>query len=97
MLRSGGALQTRIEMKLFSIFVALLALCGPAIAQPSECKSIPDSAARLACYDRATSAAPRPVVHASPVAKSDGAGSADSISKEDALMNERIKGICRGC
>ena len=85
-------------MRLLSIFVATCALCQAAIAQTPNCKSIPDSAARLACYDKgpspATAApAPRPV----PPARVDSSKYVDTISAEDALLNERIKGICRGC
>jgi hypothetical protein len=89
-------------MRLFSIFAVFCAFCGTAIAQTPECKSIADRAARLACYDRtalpvATSAAPVPAMHASPATKIDRAGYVDSISKEDAIMKERMNGICRGC
>ncbi|WP_167558552.1 hypothetical protein [Bradyrhizobium canariense] len=95
-------LQTRITMRAFFIFMALCVLCETATAQTPECKSIPNPAARLACYDRtapavATSAASQPVMRASPAAKVDGTGYVDSISREDAIMNERIRGICRGC
>jgi hypothetical protein len=89
-----------IEMRLLSILVATCALCQAAIAQTPNCKSIPDSAARLACYDKspppasaASAPAPRPV----PTAKVDSSKYVDTISAEDALMNQRIKGICRGC
>jgi hypothetical protein len=34
-------------------------------------------------------------MHASPA--TNGAGYVDSISKEDAIMKERMNGICRGC
>jgi hypothetical protein len=92
--------EQRIEMRLLSVLVATCALCQAAIAQTPNCKSIPDSAARLACYDKspppasaASAPAPRPV----PTAKVDSSKYVDTISAEDALMNQRIKGICRGC
>ncbi|HEY3792437.1 MAG TPA: hypothetical protein VGM09_11445 [Bradyrhizobium sp.] len=87
-------------MRLLSVLIATCALCQAAIAQTPNCKSIPDSAARLACYDKspasasaAATPAPRPV----PPARKDSSKYIDAISAEDALMNERIKGICRGC
>jgi hypothetical protein len=95
---AGFDREQRIEMRLLSIFVATCALCQTAIAQTPNCKSIPDAAARLACYDKgpspaAAAPAPRPV----PPAKVDSSKYVDTISAEDALLNERIKGICRGC
>jgi hypothetical protein len=97
---AGFHREQGIEMRLLSILVATCALCQAAIAQTPNCKSIPDSAARLACYDKspppaspASAPAPRPV----PTAKVDSSKYVDTISAEDALMNQRIKGICRGC
>ena len=40
-------------MKFFAALVAVGALCQTAIAQTPDCKSIPNPAARLACYDKA--------------------------------------------
>jgi hypothetical protein len=89
-------------MRLFPILIVTCALCQTAVAQTPDCKSIADSAARLACYDRsipaAAPAAPaRPVAHAAPAPRTDNSKYIDNISAEDAIMNERIKGICRGC
>jgi hypothetical protein len=87
-------------MRLFSVLVAACALCQAAIAQTPNCKSISDSAARLACYDKSpppASAAAAPAARPVPVSRADSSKYVDSISAEDALMNERIKGICRGC
>jgi hypothetical protein len=86
-------------MKLVVVLVAICALSQTAIAQTGECKSISDSRARLACYDKAaqpaaSSAAAKPAAPASTV---DSAKYVDSISAEDALMNARLKNICRGC
>jgi hypothetical protein len=88
-------------MRLLSLLVAACALCQSAVAQTPSCKSIADSAARLACYDK--SAAPvvapaGPTMRAAPAARAtDRSKYVDTIGAEDALMNERIKGICRGC
>ena len=85
-------------MRLFTVLAALCALCQTATAQTSDCKSLSGAGARLACYDKAT-----PPVAASPrakpnvAAKTDSAKYVDTISAEDALMNARLKNICRGC
>jgi hypothetical protein len=88
-----------VEMKFFAVLVAICALSQTAIAQTPECKSIPDPGQRLACYDRAaplpaSSAAAKPQA---PASKVDTAKYVDSISAEDAVMNARLKNICRGC
>jgi hypothetical protein len=91
-----------VEMRLLAVLVAICALSQTAIAQTSECKSITDSDTRLACYDRiaataASSAAAKPTLRTAPPPKADTAARVDSISAEDALMNARLKNICRGC
>jgi hypothetical protein len=81
----------------------LCALGQAAIAQGSEeCRSIPDRAARLACYDRetppSTSRAPSmPVPRTAPVSRADPSKNMDSLGGGDELVNARINGICRGC
>jgi hypothetical protein len=89
----------RIEMRLLSTLVVTCALCQTAIAQTPDCKSIADSSARLACYDKGmpASTAARPAGRAAPAPRTDNSKYIDTISAEDAIMNERIKGICRGC
>jgi len=89
-------------MRLFAVVVALCSLSQAASAQMSECKSITDAGTRLACYDRiaASSAAPatsKPSQRPAPPPKADVAGNGDSIGAEDAMMNARLKNICRGC
>jgi hypothetical protein len=94
-------------MRLFAVLVALCALSQTAAAQTSECKGIADAGARLACFDKAAaparpSAATKPAA-ALPAAKKDATTQVDaskyvdSISAEDALMNAKLKNICRGC
>jgi hypothetical protein len=85
-------------MRLFAVLAALCALCQTATAQTPDCKSISGTGARLACYDKtvapvAASATAKPV----PAAKPDPAKYVDAIGAEDALMNARLKNICRGC
>jgi hypothetical protein len=90
-------------MRLFAAFAAICALfqtaiVQTAIAQTPNCKSIADSSARLACYDKAapSAAAARPLASV-PASKTDTSKYVDSISAEDALMNARLRNICRGC
>ena len=90
-------------MRLFALLIAICSLSHTAIAQTPNCKSITNPAARLACYDKAAStAAP---AEKSVAAKPAGSASTkvdtdryvDSIGVEEALMNARLKNICRGC
>ena len=86
-------------MRFLVMLVAMCALSQGAIAQTPECKSISQAAARLACYDKgappaASSAAAKPQA---PATKVDTAKYVDTISAEDALMNARLRNICRGC
>jgi hypothetical protein len=97
-------------MRLFAVFVAICALSQTAIAQTPDCKSIADTAARLACYDRAAppaaaKSAPPPAsadknakpASRTPAAKADNSKYVDTIGAEDAKMNARLKNICKGC
>jgi hypothetical protein len=93
-----------VEMKVFVILVAICALSHTASAETSACKSFSDSAARLACYDKAAppaaAAAPPAAAAAKPPApasKPDATKYVDTIGAEDARMNARLKNICRGC
>ena len=81
-------------MKLIAIVAAICALSQTAIAQTADCKLIADATARLACYDKAAPAIARPIAA---VPKPVDGKYVDTISAEDALMNARLKNICRGC
>lgn len=88
-------------MRVFFVLVATCVLCQAAIAQTPDCKSIRDPAARLACYDKSAAtasplAAARPTQRAAPTPTLD-KDYVDRVDAEDTIMNERIKGICRGC
>lgn len=84
-------------MRVFFVLVATCVLCQAAIAQTPDCKSIRDPAARLACYDKsAATASPSIAARPTPAPKLD-KGYVDRTDAEDTIMNERIKGICRGC
>lgn len=104
----GGALAKEgIQMKLFVIVGAICALSQTAFAQTSECKLIADASARLACYDKTSPlaaqgkpAATKPIAPGPakvPASKVDSAKYVDTIGAEDALMNARLRNICRGC
>jgi hypothetical protein len=83
-------------MKLIAIFAVTCALCQAATAQTSECRSIADPAARLACYDR-TAAPPARLPARPQVPAIDGKDNTDGTSDEDAVVNAKLHGICRGC
>jgi hypothetical protein len=93
-------------MKLIAVVAAICALSQTALAQTGDCKGIADATARLACYDKtAPRAADKPAMARPlaatpaklPASKTDGGNYVDTISAEDALMNARLKNICRGC
>jgi hypothetical protein len=86
-------------MKFFAVLVAICAMSQTASAQAPDCKSIADSARRLACYDNAPPPAmAKPAASARvPASSADPVKYVDPISAEDALMNARLKNICRGC
>jgi len=85
-------------MRLFAVLGALCALCQAAAAQTPDCRSISNAGTRLTCYDKAAPPVAASVT-AKPVAaaKPDPARYVDTIGAEDALMNARLKNICRGC
>jgi hypothetical protein len=83
-------------MKLIAVFAVTCALCQAATAQTSECRSIADPAAKLACYDKTAAPAARPP--ARPQAPAiDAKKNTDGVSDEDAMVNAKLHGICRGC
>ncbi len=94
-------------MKIILALISTFALAQGAFAQTQECRSLPDSTARLACYDRsaplaavtpgATQQAPKPQAAAPKKSKVDTGAYVDAISAEDARMNTRLRTICRGC
>jgi hypothetical protein len=86
------------EMRLFAVLFAICALSQTAAAQTGECKSIADSSARLACYDKAAPPAAKPAAAKKvPDSKTDSMKYVDTIGAEDARMNAQLKNICRGC
>jgi hypothetical protein len=88
-------------MKFLAVLVAICGLSQTAMAQTPACKSIADTAQRLACYDKATpptaQSAPAKPSTAGPSSKPDAGKYVDTIGAEDTLMNAKLKNICRGC
>ena len=86
-------------MKFFAVLVAICAMSQTARAQAPDCKSIAAPGPRLACYDSASPPmTAKPATSARvPASKADPAKYIDPIDAEDALMNARLKNICRGC
>jgi hypothetical protein len=93
------ALFRRIVMKSVALLTLVLcAFCGPAIAQTTECQSIPKASDRLACYDKAKP----PMSKAKPAAASTTSSApqgqpGDLLAAENARLDARINNICRGC
>jgi hypothetical protein len=91
-------------MKHVAALVALCALSQSAVAQTPECKTITDTTARLACYDKPSAPPASSARRVAPVAKAETKATqtkdtqyVDPISQEDARMNAQLKNICRGC
>jgi hypothetical protein len=92
--------ERRFQMKFVTLLVAICAFSQTAAAQTADCKSLQNPDARLACYDKSAppvASAGKPVLRSVPPSKIDSGKYVDSIGAEDALMNARLKSICRGC
>jgi hypothetical protein len=79
---------------LFLAIVLLLPLSEAAIAQ-TECASIPKASDRLACCDKANP----PIAVGKPARAPlpQQVNSGDALAQENALLDAKIKNICRGC
>lgn len=76
--------------------------CQGAIAQTSECSTVPKARDRLACYDKAT-----PPIAAKPVTSKQKAAASktfpdqgtvvDALAVENEKLGAKLKKICRGC
>jgi hypothetical protein len=94
-----------LVMKTLVAIAVLVALTGAASAGTQDCKALADPAARLTCYDKinppvATYPIPLPKPsHPIPLTRQDGTpGNAEvSESGDDAVVNAKMNGICRGC
>ena len=85
-------------MKVIAVVVASCAFCASAMAQTTECQSIPKASDRLACYDKAAPPASRgKPAAASPTAAAQPGQAADLLAAENARLSAKINNICRGC
>jgi hypothetical protein len=94
-------------MRLLILPIALCALSQSAAAESQDCKMIADPALRLTCYDKinppvATYPLPLPKpTHAIPITRPDGTvdyvGGSAPTAEDDAMVNAKLHGICRGC
>jgi hypothetical protein len=98
----------RTKMRAIALLLLLGTLSDVAIAQTSQCQSIPKASDRLACYDRAAppTAAGKAAVSKTPTAADKPAASntppeqgkiIDMLAAENAKLDAKIKTICRGC
>ena len=75
--------------------------CQGAVAQTSECSTVPKASDRLACYDRVTPPAAKPVTSKQKAAvsktSSDQGTVVDALAVENATLDAKLKKICRGC
>ena len=94
-------------MKVIVLLVALCSFSEVAVAQSTQCQSIPKASDRLACYDRAAppTAAAKPATSkpragpANPAASTapDQGRVVDMLADENSKLDAKIKTICRGC
>lgn len=87
-------------MRLTAFIVLASAMNGGALAQPLDCRTIAEPAARLACYDKANpplAAATSPKSAPAPKSQADSDKDTNPLGAEDALVTARMNGICRGC
>ena len=93
-------------MRVIALLVLLCTLSEVAIAQTTQCQSIPKASDRLACYDRAApptamgkpSGSPTPLDKAGASKTSPDQGQViDMLAVENSKLDAKIKTICRGC
>jgi hypothetical protein len=98
----------RTKMRVIALLCLLGTLSDVAIAQTSQCQSVPKASDRLACYDKAAppTAAGKPAASKAPAAPDKTAGSkpqpdqttvVDMLAVENSKLDAKIKTICRGC
>jgi len=96
-------------MRVIAILCLVGTLSDVAIAQTSQCQSVPKASDRLACYDRAAppTAALNPTVPKTPTGQdktggsktptNDQAKTVDMLAAENSKLDAKLKTICRGC
>ena len=83
-------------MKSVALLVACV-LCGPAIAQTSDCQSIAKASDRLACYDKTAPPTSRSKRAATSPPSAQPSQATDPLAAENARLDAKINNICRGC
>jgi hypothetical protein len=96
-------------MRLVAVLGAICALTQAASAEIGDCSAIADAAAQLACYNNE---APPKAAHATPArpfaarrpgnampsaTASDSPRGIDRPTDEDAAVDAKVRGLCRGC
>jgi hypothetical protein len=85
-------------MKIIALLALLCTLSMTAIAQTTECQSIPKASARLACYDKTSPPVAPPDKSAlSEVPAAQQGPPVDRLSQENTRLDAKINNICRGC
>jgi hypothetical protein len=96
------------KMRVIALLFLLSTLSEVAIAQTSQCQSVPKASNRLACYDKAAppTAVGKPAASKTSAAPDKTAGSkpqpdqttvVDMLAAENSKLDAKIKTICRGC
>src|ERR1700675_2669652 len=88
-----GVLFWEDLMRVIALVVLLCAVCEPAIAQTSECRSIPKASARLACYDKISPPTAPDKAAPSKTPASQQEKYADPLSAENARTDAAMKNI----
>jgi hypothetical protein len=85
------------KMRIVALFLLCL-FCETAIAQTSECQSVPKASARLACYDKLSppTTPGKSATSKMPPASEPGKF-VDQLGAENARTDAAVKNICRGC
>jgi hypothetical protein len=95
-------------MKFLLLTASIFVGCQGAVAQTSECSTVPKASDRLACYDRATPpSAAKPIASKDKAVISKGKAASDAppnqgqlvdlLAVENSKLDAKIKTICRGC
>jgi len=104
-----GPFSMGTKMRIIALLVLLCALSEVAIAQTTQCQSIPKASDRLSCYDKAAppTAAGKPAASKIPAAPDMAAGPSktpteqaqvvDMLAAENSKLDAKLKTICRGC
>jgi hypothetical protein len=95
-------------MKVIVLLAALCTFSEAAVAQTTQCQSVPKASDRLACYDRAAPpvAAAKPATFKTRFEPANPAASetppeqghvVDMLAAENSKLDAKLRTICRGC